>query len=62
MNALIAYLKDVRAEMEHISWPSRDVVINHTILVIVIAVVVGIGLGLLDNGFNHVLSRLLSLA
>lgn len=59
--SLIGYLKDVRAEMTHISWPARDTVIKHTTLVIVIAAVVGIGLGLLDNGFAKALAKFLQL-
>ncbi len=57
--SLIGYLKDVRAEMKHISWPQKDTVIKHTFLVIAIAAIVGIALGLLDNGFSKVLARFL---
>ena len=57
--SLIGYLKDVRAEMKHISWPTKDTVIKHTTLVIVIAAVVGLTFGLLDNGFGKVLARFL---
>ncbi len=57
--SLIGYLKDVRAELVHISWPKRDTVIQHTTLVIAIAVVIGVGLGLLDNGFGKALSQFL---
>ncbi len=57
--SLIGYLKDVRAEMTHISWPKRDTVVQHTALVIGIALFVGVGLGMLDNGFGKVLSKFL---
>lgn len=57
--SLISYLKDVRAEMKHISWPAKDTVIKHTTLVIVIAAFVGLAFGLLDNGFGKVLARFL---
>ncbi len=57
--SLMGYLKDVRAELVHISWPKRDTVIMHTTLVIAIAVVIGVGLGLLDNGFGKILSQFL---
>jgi preprotein translocase SecE subunit len=56
MSSLINYLKDARAELVHISWPTRETVVNHTMLVIGISVVVGIGLGLLDNGFGKALA------
>lgn len=55
----MGYLKDVRAELVHISWPKRDTVIKHTTLVIAIALVIGVGLGLLDNGFGKILSKFL---
>ena len=57
--SLTGYLKDVRAEITHISWPKRDTVIKHTTIVIVIAVVIGVGLGMLDNGFGKALSSFL---
>ncbi len=56
MSSLINYLKDAKAEIVHISWPSRETVINHTFVVIVISVAVGIGLGFLDNGFGKALA------
>lgn len=42
------YLKDVRAELHHVSWPSRRLTIMYTIVVIALSVAVGIYLGLLD--------------
>lgn len=60
MSTLINYLKEARAEMVHISWPSRETVINHTMLVIGISVFVGIALGALDNGFGKLLSAFIA--
>lgn len=57
--SLKGYLKDVRAEMKHISWPKKDTVIKHTSLVIAIALVIGVGLGMLDSGFSQILARFL---
>jgi preprotein translocase subunit SecE len=46
------YLRDVRAEMKHVSWPSRPVVIVYTVVVVIVSLVVAIYLGLLDYVFR----------
>lgn len=54
------YLKETRAEMVNIKWPSRKETILHTTLVIVISVLVGLGLAGLDFGFQKAITALLS--
>ncbi|HXK37695.1 MAG TPA: preprotein translocase subunit SecE [Candidatus Paceibacterota bacterium] len=61
MSSFITYLKEARAEMVHISWPTRETVVNHTMLVIGISVVVGIALGALDNGFGKALAAFIGI-
>ncbi len=46
------YFKDVRAEMKHVSWPSRRLTIVYTIVVIIVSLTVAIYLGLLDYVFT----------
>jgi preprotein translocase subunit SecE len=46
------YFKDVRAEMKHVSWPSRRLTIVYTAVVIAISLGVAIYLGLLDYVFS----------
>ena len=57
MSTLINYLRDVRAELRHVSWPTRSQAINYTIIVLVISVGTGLFLGLLDFTFSMVLKR-----
>ncbi len=57
MSTLINYLRDVRAELRHVSWPTRSQAINYTIIVLVISVATGLFLGLLDFTFSMVLKR-----
>ena len=59
MNALVDYLKHVRAEFTHIVWPSRETAIAHTLIVIVIAVVITILVGIIDYIFGGVVSRVI---
>lgn len=49
---VIDYMKDVRAELKHVSWPTRKQVAYFTILVIVLSLVTAYFLGLLDFAFT----------
>lgn len=53
---LITYLKETRAELRHVTWPTRQQTINYTVIVVAISVVTGLFLGLLDFGFSRILS------
>ncbi len=55
MNKLITYLKGSREELSKVVWPSRETIINHSIMVIGISVAVAIFLGAVD----FVLSKIL---
>lgn len=53
MNKLIAYLKDTRAELTHVSWPTRKQAFIYTALVVAISVTVSLFLGLVDFIFSR---------
>ena len=53
------FLKDVRAELKKVSWPSSRETMRLTGVVIFVSVVVAVFLGLLDFGFVTLLNRLL---
>ncbi len=55
MNTIVNYLKSVRTELKHVVWPTKNTVINHSILVIVISVITAIFLFGLDTFFTRVL-------
>ncbi|MBU6310780.1 preprotein translocase subunit SecE [Patescibacteria group bacterium] len=48
MNAFIQYLRDVRAELTHVSWPTSAQAIGFTGLVIIIVIIVAVVLGAVD--------------
>lgn len=54
------YLKETRAEMANIKWPTRKETILHTTLVVLISVLVGLGLSGLDLGFQKAITTLLN--
>jgi len=57
MNAVITYLKHVRAEFTHIVWPTRQTALAHTLVVILIAAAIALLVGLLDYAFGSLVSR-----
>jgi len=57
MNAIITYLKHVRAEFTHIVWPTRQKAISHTLVVIIIAAVIALVVALLDYIFGGIVSQ-----
>lgn len=48
MDKAIAFLKEVKEELNKVAWPSREQTIRYTILVILVTLVVGALLGGLD--------------
>lgn len=56
---MMNYFKDVRAEMKHVSWPSRRLTIAYTVVVIGVSLAVSIYLGLLDYAFSAVVKHLI---
>lgn len=57
--SLLEYFKDTRSEMKHVSWPTRDQVINFTLLVIAICALTGVFLGVCDFLFSTGLKALI---
>ena len=55
----VVFLKEVRLELDKVTWPTRDQVIRLTGLVIVISVAVGAFLGLVDFIFVKIMEVLL---
>lgn len=52
MSRLSNYIKDTRAEMKHVSWPTQKQAIIFTTLVIVVSMIVAAILGVADFIFT----------
>lgn len=59
MQKFIEYLKDTRAEMKHVTWPTKDQTISYTVLVIILSVAVALFLGAFDAAFRQALEIVL---
>ena len=54
------YFKDVRAEMKHVSWPSRRLTVVYTVVVVAISLGTSIYLGLLDYVFSTFIKAIIN--
>jgi preprotein translocase subunit SecE len=50
------YMKDVRAELTKVSWPTREELRDSTVVVIVTVLLVATFIGLVDQGLNRVVA------
>lgn len=55
MRGIINFLKEARAELKKVNWPSKKQTINYTLIVIGISIAVAIFLGGLDYFFGYLL-------
>lgn len=57
---LIQYLKETKAEMSKVKWPTRRETVMYTFLVIAISLGTALILGAFDFGFTRVVEQLLA--
>jgi preprotein translocase SecE subunit len=56
MNAFTTYLRHVREELAHVTWPTPREAIAHTLMIILISAIVAIMVGVLDYAFTSAVS------
>jgi preprotein translocase subunit SecE len=61
MQKIIQYLKNVRAEMAKVSWPSRAEVTGATTLVVVLSIVISLVVKVFDLALSRILGFLLNM-
>jgi len=59
MTSPLAFLKEVRSEMNNVSWPSREETLRLTGIVIGISLIVAIFIGILDFLFTNLMGAIL---
>jgi preprotein translocase subunit SecE len=60
MNKLVQYLKETKAELKEVVFPTTSQTITFTILVIVISVIVAVTLGGIDIGLRALLAKVVT--
>ena len=57
---LLQYLKETKAELKEVVFPTTSQTVIYTVLVIVISVVVALFLGAVDLGLRELLAKILN--
>ncbi len=57
LTRFVNYIKDTRAELVHVSWPTRRQAIVFTVVVIVISIITAVFLGFFDYIFSLILQK-----
>ncbi len=60
MSKITEYLKDTKAELKHVIWPSKNQTLFYTLIVIILSVVIAYYLGVFDYLFSLLLQRIIS--
>ena len=56
---MLNYLKEVRAELRHVSWPTRTQTIVYTLVVVAVSAAAAVYLGLWDYVFSVALKQII---
>ena len=59
-NAIVGYIKETRAEIRKVSWPTREEATNLTLIVLAVTVVMAMFLGLIDFLFANLIRLIVS--
>lgn len=57
MSRIINYIRDTRAELAHVKWPSRKEAMGFTLLVILASILTAVLLGFFDYIFSLIIQK-----
>lgn len=61
-NGIIKYFRDLRSEFKKVVWPTRQKVVNNTLVVLFTMVLSGLAIWGVDSGLTAVLTSVINLA
>ena len=59
LNKAITYLKDVRLEMSKVSWPTKDELIESTIIVLILSGILAAYMFIIDMSLTRIVQLIL---
>jgi preprotein translocase SecE subunit len=61
MTAIFSYFKHVREEFAHIVWPTWEVALAHTLVVLIIAALIAAWVGILDYVLGELVTSVIGI-
>jgi preprotein translocase subunit SecE len=59
MSKITEYFKEIKAELKHVVWPTKNQTILYTLIVIVLSIIVAYFLGIFDFIFSQLLQKII---
>ena len=59
MQKVLDFILGAKSELQKVNWPSRQALIQYTLIVVLISALVAIFLGALDSFFGYLVNRFL---
>lgn len=60
-NPVVNYVKESREELKKVAWPTKNVVVRDTFVVVAVSLSMAVFFGVIDFGLSKGLERLLAL-
>jgi preprotein translocase subunit SecE len=60
-NRITKYLKEVRAEIRKVTWPSRQEVLRLSTIVVIVMIVMSLFMAIVDFAFSRLMQAIISL-
>ena len=61
MSKITEYFKEIKAELKHVVWPTRNQTIFYTIIVVALSIFIAYFLGVFDFIFSQLLQKIISI-
>ena len=61
MSKITEYFKEIKGELKHVVWPTKNQTIFYTIIVVVLSVVIAYFLGIFDFIFSQGLQKIIAI-
>lgn len=59
INRFVQYLKDSRLELQKVVWPTRKILVKHTLAVILFSLAIAVFLGAIDFGLTQLVQLII---
>jgi len=61
MSKMKEYFNEIKAELKHVNWPTKNQTISYTLIVVGLSIIVAYFLGVFDFIFSRGLEKIISL-
>lgn len=60
MSKLTEYIKETKAELKHVNWPTKQQALMYTVVVVIVSLLTALFLGLFDSLFAYIVRIIIS--